>query len=114
MRGEDMLTRMRSRTSCFVALCALAICLSSQAAEMFDRWDHTVQTGNDTEYTFVVLALCVGVSYTLRWFVPEINAPNTVIFGVSEPRFDSSPRPSIQSASILFGTWSPPSLPLRI
>ncbi len=33
--------------------------------EIFDHWDNTLQTGNDTEYTFVVLALCVGVVYAL-------------------------------------------------
>jgi len=32
---------------------------------MFDHWDHTLQTGQDTEYTFVVLALCVGTLYAL-------------------------------------------------
>ena len=30
---------------------------------MFDRWDHTLKTGKDTEYTFVVIALCVGAVY---------------------------------------------------
>lgn len=30
---------------------------------MFDHWDHTAQTGNDTEYTFVILGLCVGAVY---------------------------------------------------
>jgi hypothetical protein len=29
--------------------------------EMFDRWDHTLQDGNDTESNLVVVALCVGV-----------------------------------------------------
>ena len=31
---------------------------------MFDQWDHTIQTGNDTEYGLVVLALCIGVAYS--------------------------------------------------
>ena len=30
---------------------------------MFDRWDNTLQNGSDTEYTFMVLALCLGVLY---------------------------------------------------
>jgi hypothetical protein len=33
--------------------------------ELFDYWDHTMQTGNDTEYTLVVLALCIGIVFTL-------------------------------------------------
>ena len=32
---------------------------------MFDHWDHTLETGSDTEYALVVVALCVGVVYTL-------------------------------------------------
>ena len=33
--------------------------------ELFDQWDHTLQTGNDTEYTLVVLALCVGFAFSM-------------------------------------------------
>lgn len=32
--------------------------------ELFDHWDHTAQTGNDTEYAIVVLALCIGALYS--------------------------------------------------
>jgi hypothetical protein len=28
---------------------------------MFDRWDHTLQDGNDTESNLVTVVLCVGV-----------------------------------------------------
>jgi len=40
---------------------------------MFDRWDKTLQTGTDTEYAFVVLALCVGVAYLFARFVPKMS-----------------------------------------
>jgi hypothetical protein len=35
---------------------------------MRDRWDHTLKTGQDTESTFVVLAVCAGaiISFALR------------------------------------------------
>jgi len=33
---------------------------------MFDHWDDTIQTGNDTEYGLVVLALCVEWGIHLR------------------------------------------------
>jgi hypothetical protein len=29
---------------------------------MFDRWDDTARTGNDTETAIVVVVLCVGVA----------------------------------------------------
>jgi hypothetical protein len=43
----------------------LAICFVCPVVEMFDQWDHTVETGNDTEYALVVVALCVGTAYAL-------------------------------------------------
>jgi len=33
----------------------LVVCLVLSLVELFDRWDHTIQTGNDTEYTLVIL-----------------------------------------------------------
>ncbi len=52
---------MRTRVSYGVAVIALVICFVCPVVEMFDHWDHTLQTGNDTEYTLVLLALCVGM-----------------------------------------------------
>ena len=60
---------MRSRTSDIVATVVLLICLVCPILEMFDRWDDTLQTGNDTEYTFVVLGLCIGVAFTIARFL---------------------------------------------
>jgi len=57
------------RASKIVTAAALLICLLCPIVESFDQWDHTVQTGNDTEYTLVVVGLCVGVAYTFARFV---------------------------------------------
>jgi hypothetical protein len=32
---------------------------------MFDQWDRTLDDGNDTEINLVVVALCVGVSFSV-------------------------------------------------
>src|SRR5216684_4097649 len=61
----DILCIMRSRLQVRLAALVLAICLVCPLIELFDQWDHTVQTGNDTEYIFVALALCVGASFIL-------------------------------------------------
>jgi hypothetical protein len=37
--------------------------------EMFDRWDRTLQDGNDTEANVVVAALCVGVALAIGTIV---------------------------------------------
>ena len=105
---------MRSRASFLIALCALLICLSGQVAEMFDQWDHTVQTGSDTEYTFVVVALCVGVSYSLRWFAPEISAPGVVASAIVNPALDLFAGRVIRQAASAPVMESPPPIALRI
>jgi hypothetical protein len=54
---------MKSRFPRGVITLVLAICFVCPLIEMFDHWDHTIQTGNDTEYALVVVAICVGASY---------------------------------------------------
>jgi hypothetical protein len=51
----------------------LAICLLCPLIDMFDYWDHAPQTGNDTEYTFVIVGLCVGALYTFARVVLKIS-----------------------------------------
>ena len=60
---------MRTRASRIIATVILVTCLVCPLVELFDNWDHTVQTGNDTEYALVVLALCVGVAYSFARFI---------------------------------------------
>ena len=58
-----MLSSMSTKFSRGVVTLVLAICIVCPVIEMFDHWDHTLQTGSDTEYAFVILGLCVGVAY---------------------------------------------------
>jgi len=51
----------------------LFTCLVCPLVEMFDHWDHTIQTGNDIEYALVILALCVGVAYTFTRIVSRFR-----------------------------------------
>ena len=60
---------MRSRASRIAVTLVLLICFVCPLVETFDNWDDTIQTGNDTEYALVVLALCVGVSYSFARFI---------------------------------------------
>jgi hypothetical protein len=47
-----------------VALClVLLVWLSWPIVECFDTWDKPVDTGNDSQYTFVVLGICAGAVY---------------------------------------------------
>jgi hypothetical protein len=82
---------------------------------MFDNWDHTIQTGNDTEYALVVLALSVGVAYSFARFIFK----SALLGLVAKSVFASCPQKSFFSvprsfALLLFEPTSPPLLPLRI
>jgi hypothetical protein len=106
---------MRSRVSRIAVTLALLTCLICPLVELFDNWDHTIQTGNDTEYALVVLALCVGVAYSFARFIVK---PALVGF-VAKSAFTSCAQKSFFSvpcsfALLLFDATSPPSLPLRI
>src|SRR5215469_12826189 len=92
---------------------ALLVCLICPILEVFDSWDPPIQTGNDTEYTLVVVALCVGATYL---FVRSI---------LESPRGGFVDNSSlVSSVSRLFflmpycaspvADTSPPPLPLRI
>src|SRR3979490_3426667 len=57
--------KVRLRLLQFVALCLLMVCLCGPIAETFDFWDHTLQTGNDIEYSLVIVALVAGAGFGL-------------------------------------------------
>jgi hypothetical protein len=113
--GSGILCLMRSRTSQIVAALILLICLVCPVLEMFDRWDHTAQTGNDTEYTFVVLALCVGVLYTFARFVFRFPLLKCALDLVSCLRAQSSLLWDGQGSFFVVPIpLSPPALALRL
>jgi len=51
----------------------LAICFVCPLVEMFDQWDHTLQTGNDTEYILVLVALCVGAAFVSARLIVSLS-----------------------------------------
>ena len=92
----------------------LTVCLVCPAMQMFDRWDHEAQTGQDTESALVVFALCAGAWIVLARNVLRINRP-------SAGRTAKAPQhPLDTSFETLAGTvataiiFPSPPLPLRI
>jgi len=106
---------MRSPASRIAATLALLVCLTCPLVETVDNWDHTIQTGSDTEYALVVLALCVGVGYSFARFVFNSSPRRFVAMSASacgalKPFF-----PTFRGFTLLlFDATSPPPLPLRI
>jgi len=69
-----ILLLMRSLRSHSLVTLILLICLVCPIVETIDSWDHTLETGNDTEYTLVVLALCIGTVFTLARLIITLSA----------------------------------------
>ena len=88
---------MRKRASIIIGATALAICLICPLLDMFDQWDHAFQSGTDSEYPLVILALCVGMAFAL----------GRLILRISQDLPTSSIRYAIQS------TFNPLSLLIR-
>ncbi len=98
------------------AALVLLTCLICPLLETFDSWDDTIQTGNDTEYTLVVLALCMGVAYSVARFTRQSAS---LLCFVANSIFASSAQKSFLFAPLsftllLFDATSPPLLPMRI
>lgn len=106
---------MRFRSSKIVAAAVLLVCLVCPVLEMFDHWDKTEQTGNDTEYALVVLGLCVGVGYSFARCILQAAVRPRIVDGVFAK---SAPRPTSLACVTPFFVipipLSPPILSLRI
>ncbi len=55
--------KVRRHSLQLAASLLLLVCLCAQVAETFDFWDQTLQTGNDVEYSLMVVALVVGAGF---------------------------------------------------
>jgi hypothetical protein len=107
---------MLSRASQIVAAFALLICFVCPLVELFDYWDDSVITGNDTEYGLVVLALCAGAAYTLArlvfqgWTIFDFLSRSILAPGIETPSCFTP----VYFRLPFFEYMSPPELPLRI
>jgi hypothetical protein len=106
---------MRSLASRITVTLVLLICVVCPVLETFDSWDNTLQTGSDTEYALVVVALCLGVAYSFARvifasFVLRMLGTNGIAASVQKS-FLSTP---CGFYLLLFSDTSPPPLALRI
>ncbi len=109
-----MIYSVRSRTSRVIVALVLLTCFVCPVLEMFDRWDHTLKTGQDTEYTFVVIALCVGAVYAFaRLIVTLCGSLSTATYILTPWRINASLFSVIDSTAFGPLSESPP-LNLRI
>jgi len=106
---------MQRNTARAIVAIALLICFVCPVMELFDYWDHTIQTGNDTEYTLVVLALCIGIVFAVVRLAITILSNLAVFSAGSRPPSVQNARLSvIASAAFAAASSASPPLNLRI
>ena len=49
----------------FGAALLLTVCLCGHVSELFDRWDHTLATGQDVDFSVVLVAVIAGAVFGL-------------------------------------------------
>ena len=105
---------MQSRSAQAVIALVLLTCLVCPVIELFDSWDRTMQTGGDTEYALVLLALCVGVVYCFKHLVVLLSQSLSALSLDSvSPCIEGSPLSGTCSLQLSLAPKSPP-LNLRI
>jgi hypothetical protein len=82
---------------------------------MFDRWDHELQTGQDTESAMVVVALCLGATFALVQAILRISRVSLLTrnLTVCSPLKNSLQGLIRAAAAVLMSSSSPP-ISLRI
>ncbi len=86
----------------------LVACFACPVLEAFDRWDHTLQTGDDTEARLVILALCMGVAlilaraiHPLCWSSQASTIRSISFRFVTTPLLPAAPNSQSQSPLVL-------------
>jgi transcriptional regulator with PAS, ATPase and Fis domain len=85
------MTSMRNLLLRSAVLIIMAAMLGGHVTELLDHWDHTAQTGKDSDYAVVVIAGCLGLAFAvahcaasvfkhLRAFVASRMQQKTFIF----------------------------------
>jgi len=94
----------------FGAFLLLLVCLCAQVAETFDFWDHTLQTGNDIEYSLVIVVMIVGAGFGLTHVAAVLTRTESLLSYLLSSLGTVCSWASLPAAS----TGNSPPLPLRI
>lgn len=93
------------------ALVILLICISGHVSELFDQWDHTLQTGREIDYSTVIVVLVAGaviVAALHQLLLPRRRLTTSTLVSSLVGTVQLSFAPSV------LPTPSPPPIPLRI
>ena len=73
------------------------VCLAAPIIEAFDQWDHTYQSGTDSEVNAVVVALCFGIAFVAIRATANIRLMSQQ---VSRPVVQASSPPLIRYVAV--------------
>ena len=106
----SQISTVRRKLLQLFAAVVLALCAWGHVSELFDHWDNTFKTGNDIEYSTVIVVLIAGaVIGFVRFAFSVLAAPLGALHVGPSLR---SAAAAIPNSTDLIG-YSPPS-PLRI
>ncbi len=91
----------------------LAMCIGAPVLETVDRWDRTLQDGNDTEINLVVVALCVGVAFSVAGAIIACVQSSAHADGGFVLSPESIALPRLTTFAVPIPNSSPPT-PLRV
>ena len=104
---------MAGRVLRCAVLLIVAAMLSGHLSELFDHWDHTLRTGQEADYTLVVIAACAGLGLVLVRVLVRFFRGLQI-----ETVFPGEPSPSIfgeiTADALLAGPSPPLAVSLRI
>lgn len=69
---QRIITAMRRVLLRWVIVLAVAVMLCGHVTELFDRWDHTLTTGTDADYSIVFVAACAGSVFMVANYVSSL------------------------------------------
>jgi hypothetical protein len=92
----------------------LTVCFICPMVEMFDHWHDAVETGSDTEYTVVVLALCIPVAVSFSRFFHRAVRLVRAAAAQFNPQKSPCRVSEAEFAFVFLSATSPPILSLRI
>jgi hypothetical protein len=104
--------RQLYRGSLFIVL---TVCFICPMVEMFDHWHDAIQTGSDTEYAVVVLALCIPVAVSFSRIVRRtMSGVVRAVTASLTPQKSRCYGSEFKLSFVLLSATSPPIFSLRI
>ena len=90
----------------------VAAVLGGHVTELFDRWDHTLETGQEVDYSVVLVAACAALALAVAVSAGTLVRRPAARRKPAGSCVSSVPRTFIPETALVGP--SPPTLPLRI